>query len=96
MDRQVLATANTNIAVDNIVEGLVARNISVVRVGRAVKIRKELQAYCMDSLVRPRLPLPGLPLYPTLGPLLVDLLQGTSIHFSIFIAFNFPFSATAI
>ena len=50
--KQVLACASTNIAVDNIVEGLLDLGVKVVRVGRPIKIREELRHVCLDVQVQ--------------------------------------------
>ncbi|GAB4820354.1 hypothetical protein N2152v2_007400 [Parachlorella kessleri] len=47
----ILATADTNAAVDNLVEGLLQRGIRVVRVGQAAKVRPELREACLDALL---------------------------------------------
>ncbi|KAJ1490860.1 P-loop containing nucleoside triphosphate hydrolase protein, partial [Baffinella frigidus] len=44
----VLATSDSNIAVDNILEGLAKMGIRVVRLGRPDKVRPELLQYCVD------------------------------------------------
>lgn len=49
--RPILATANTNAAVDNIVEGLLERGIRVVRIGQPTKLRADLQQACIENLV---------------------------------------------
>jgi len=49
--RPILATANTNAAVDNIVEGLLERGIRVVRIGQPTKLRADLQHACIENLI---------------------------------------------
>jgi regulator of nonsense transcripts 1 len=49
--RPILATANTNAAVDNIVEGLLERGIRVVRIGQPTKLRADLQQACIENLI---------------------------------------------
>lgn len=44
----ILATSDSNIAVDNLVEGCAAVGLSVVRLGRPEAIRPELLRYCID------------------------------------------------
>ncbi|KAL0035694.1 hypothetical protein WJX79_008965 [Trebouxia sp. C0005] len=46
----ILACADTNAAVDNIVEGLVARRINVVRLGQPAKVRADLRSVCLEAL----------------------------------------------
>jgi hypothetical protein len=44
----ILATSDSNIAVDNLVEGCAAAGLRVVRLGRPEAIRPELLRYCID------------------------------------------------
>ena len=44
----VLATSDSNIAVDNMLEGLIKLGIRVVRLGRPDRVRPELLQYCVD------------------------------------------------
>ena len=44
----VLATSDSNIAVDNLLEGLARAGIRAVRLGRPDRIRPELMQYCVD------------------------------------------------
>ncbi len=48
----VLATADSNIAVDNLVDFLVDRGRSVVRVGHPARVNKSLKEYTLDYLVQ--------------------------------------------
>ena len=45
----VLATSDSNIAVDNLVEGCAKAGLTVVRLGRPEAIRPELLKYCVDK-----------------------------------------------
>ena len=45
----ILATSDSNIAVDNLVEGCAAVGLRVVRLGRPEAIRPELLKYCIDK-----------------------------------------------
>jgi hypothetical protein len=44
----VLATSDSNIAVDNLLEGLVKLGVRVVRLGRPDRVRPELLRFCVD------------------------------------------------
>ena len=44
----ILATSDSNIAVDNLVEGCANVGLRVVRLGRPEAIRPELLQYCID------------------------------------------------
>jgi hypothetical protein len=46
----LLACADTNAAVDNLVEGLVARGIAVVRVGSPAKVRPHLRHLTLEAM----------------------------------------------
>uniref|UniRef100_A0A7S3YDC7 AAA+ ATPase domain-containing protein n=1 Tax=Lotharella globosa TaxID=91324 RepID=A0A7S3YDC7_9EUKA len=48
--KKVLAVAGTNIAVDNLVEGLVRKGVAVLRLGKPESIRPELERYTIDGL----------------------------------------------
>ena len=48
----LLATSDSNIAVDNLLEGITAHGINAVRVGRPENIREDLLAFSMDELMR--------------------------------------------
>jgi hypothetical protein len=43
-----LATSDSNIAVDNLLEGLIRAGVRAVRLGRPDRIRPELLQYCVD------------------------------------------------
>lgn len=48
--RPILATADTNAAVDNVVEGLAGCGVRVVRVGLPAKVRPSLEPLTLESL----------------------------------------------
>ncbi|WP_457640999.1 IGHMBP2 family helicase [Persephonella sp.] len=48
---KVLATADSNTAVDNIVEGLVERGVNVVRIGHPARLKRELLDVSLDAKV---------------------------------------------
>jgi hypothetical protein len=48
-DQCVMVTADTNTAVDNLLEGLVAANVPCLRIGRPVKVREELRDRTLDG-----------------------------------------------
>ncbi len=50
--RQVLATADSNTAVDNLMERLIKRNLDVVRVGHPARVSKELIEHSLDYKVQ--------------------------------------------
>jgi len=50
MGFKVLAVAGTNVAADNLVEGLVKRGVSVLRMGKPESIRPELFKYSYDGV----------------------------------------------
>ena len=45
----ILATADSNVAVDNLLEGLLARGVRVIRLGQPVKVRESLRAATVDA-----------------------------------------------
>ncbi len=48
---KVLATADSNIAVDNLVEHLVKEGLHVIRIGNPVRVLENIQKYTLDYLV---------------------------------------------
>merc|ERR1712232_601541 len=52
--RPLIATSDSNVAVDNIVEGLLERGIKVVRVGQAEKVRSHLDSITLEAMLRKR------------------------------------------
>ncbi|SNZ10612.1 DNA helicase, putative [Persephonella hydrogeniphila] len=48
---KILATADSNTAVDNIVEGLIKRGVNVVRIGHPARLKKELLDVSIDAKV---------------------------------------------
>ncbi|NPA14219.1 MAG: IGHMBP2 family helicase [Aquificae bacterium] len=50
--KQVLATADSNTAVDNLMERLIKRNLDVVRVGHPARVSKELIEHSLDYKVQ--------------------------------------------
>ncbi|KAG5189006.1 P-loop containing nucleoside triphosphate hydrolase protein [Tribonema minus] len=49
---QVLACSDSNIAVDNLLEGLLKAGVAAVRVGRPESTRPELLQYCADEMAQ--------------------------------------------
>ncbi|MEC8873888.1 MAG: AAA domain-containing protein [Candidatus Thermoplasmatota archaeon] len=47
----VLAVADSNVAVDNLLEGLLVRGVRVVRLGQPVKVREALRDNTMDAMM---------------------------------------------
>jgi len=45
----ILAVADSNVAVDNLLEGLLARGVRAVRLGQPVKVREKLRQATMDA-----------------------------------------------
>ena len=45
----ILATAESNVAVDNLLEGLLNNGVGAVRIGRPVKVREQLRAATLDA-----------------------------------------------
>jgi len=48
---RVLATVDSNITVDNIVERLIAKGVQIVRVGNPARILKSIQKHTLDYLI---------------------------------------------
>jgi superfamily I DNA and/or RNA helicase len=48
----LLATSDSNIAVDNLLEGITAHGIKAIRVGRPENIREDLLSYSLDEMNR--------------------------------------------
>ncbi|KAK9803820.1 hypothetical protein WJX73_003427 [Symbiochloris irregularis] len=49
---QILVCSDTNAATDNIVEGLVAAGINVVRIGQPAKVREEIRSATLEARAR--------------------------------------------
>jgi len=47
----ILATAESNVAVDNLLEGLLEMNVKAVRIGRPVKVREHLREATLDARI---------------------------------------------
>ncbi|MBT60397.1 MAG: hypothetical protein CMA63_02445 [Euryarchaeota archaeon] len=47
----ILATAESNVAVDNLLEGLLELNVKAVRIGRPVKVREHLRQATLDAQI---------------------------------------------
>ena len=47
----ILACADSNVAVDNLVGGLIDVGVDVVRIGRPVKVRAELRSSTLDARI---------------------------------------------
>ena len=47
----ILAVADSNVAVDNLLEGLLSKNIRAVRLGQPVKVREGLRNATMDAMM---------------------------------------------
>ena len=47
----ILATSDSNIAVDNLLEGLVEQRLNVIRLGRPERSRPEMLRYCLDEML---------------------------------------------
>ena len=45
----ILATAESNVAVDNLLEGLLDMGVNAVRIGRPVKVREHLREATLDA-----------------------------------------------
>ncbi|CAE8590804.1 unnamed protein product [Polarella glacialis] len=52
----VLVVADSNVAVDNLLEGCVAARLTAVRIGRHESTRPELEPYLLESQARAKLP----------------------------------------
>ncbi|MFB6212582.1 MAG: IGHMBP2 family helicase [Candidatus Magasanikbacteria bacterium] len=53
-NKKIIATADSNAAVDNIVEFLVERGVKTVRVGHPARVTKLLRKHTLDSLIQNR------------------------------------------
>ena len=47
----LLATAESNVAVDNLLEGLLALGVKALRIGRPVKVREQLRSATLDAVL---------------------------------------------
>ena len=45
----ILATAASNVAVDNLLEGLIENGVNAIRIGRPVKVRESLRNSTLDA-----------------------------------------------
>ena len=47
----LLATAESNVAVDNLLEGLLDLGVKALRIGRPVKVRESLRSATLDAML---------------------------------------------
>ena len=47
----MLATAESNVAVDNLLEGLLDLGVKALRIGRPVKVRESLRSATLDAVL---------------------------------------------
>ncbi len=50
--KRVLATADSNTAVDNLLEGLIKKGVKAVRIGHPARLKKELLQHSLDYLIQ--------------------------------------------
>jgi hypothetical protein len=48
----ILATAESNVAVDNLLEGLLDNGVNAIRIGRPVKVREALREATLDAILK--------------------------------------------
>ena len=51
-NNRILACAHSNVATDNLLEGLIKLNVSVVRLGRPANIRTSLWNHTLDAKIQ--------------------------------------------
>ena len=69
-NNRILACAHSNVATDNLLEGLIKLNVSVVRLGRPANIRTSLWNHTLDAKIQ------QLPQYQVYSLLLYLLFTG--------------------
>ena len=75
-NNRILACAHSNVATDNLLEGLIKLNVSVVRLGRPANIRTSLWNHTLDAKIQ------QLPQYQVYSLLLYLLFMGIHIILS--------------